>query len=165
MASSSGSNQERQPTLVTGTRDQALPSGCAGLLDSITSDSTTFATSWPPRMLDARVPIPISAARLCHARASTTLNVYAHAVPGGGSAGCRSPVARESPRGGHSWSRQRGIGPGFEVGIAPLVTNSNGAARVASVCSCGRALEGREVHQVVPSLNHPSQTAGTLASH
>jgi hypothetical protein len=34
-------------------------------------------------MLDAGVPIPIVAARLCHARASTTLNVYAHAVPGG----------------------------------------------------------------------------------
>ena len=35
------------------------------------------------QMLDAGVPIPIVAARLCHARASTTLNVYAHAVPGG----------------------------------------------------------------------------------
>ncbi len=35
------------------------------------------------QMLDAGVPIPVVAARLCHARASTTLNVYAHAVPGG----------------------------------------------------------------------------------
>jgi len=35
------------------------------------------------QMLDAGVPIPTVAARLCHARASTTLNVYAHAVPGG----------------------------------------------------------------------------------
>jgi len=35
------------------------------------------------QMLDAGVPVPIVAARLCHARASTTLNVYAHAVPGG----------------------------------------------------------------------------------
>ena len=35
------------------------------------------------QMLDAGIPIPIVAARLCHARASTTLNVYAHAVPGG----------------------------------------------------------------------------------
>jgi len=34
-------------------------------------------------MLNAGVPIPIVAARLAHARASTTLNVYAHAVPGG----------------------------------------------------------------------------------
>ena len=33
------------------------------------------------QMLDAGVPIPVVAARLCHARASTTLNVYAHAVP------------------------------------------------------------------------------------
>jgi integrase len=35
------------------------------------------------QMLDAGVPVPIVAARLCHARDSTTLNVYAHAVPGG----------------------------------------------------------------------------------
>lgn len=35
------------------------------------------------QMLDAGVPVPIVAARLCHARTSTTLNVYAHAVPGG----------------------------------------------------------------------------------
>ncbi|MEX0664644.1 MAG: site-specific integrase [Acidimicrobiia bacterium] len=34
-------------------------------------------------MLAAGVAIPIVAARLSHARASTTLNVYAHAVPGG----------------------------------------------------------------------------------
>lgn len=34
-------------------------------------------------MLNAGVPIPILAARLAHARASTTLNVYAHAVAGG----------------------------------------------------------------------------------
>jgi integrase len=34
-------------------------------------------------MLDAGVPVPIVAARLAHARASTTLNVYAHAVAGG----------------------------------------------------------------------------------
>jgi hypothetical protein len=35
------------------------------------------------QMLDAGVPIPIVAAGLCHARVSTTLNVYAHAVLGG----------------------------------------------------------------------------------
>ena len=35
------------------------------------------------QMLDAGVPVPIVAARLAHARASTTLNVYADAVPGG----------------------------------------------------------------------------------
>jgi integrase len=34
-------------------------------------------------MLDAGVPIAIVAARLSHTRSSTTLNVYAHAVPGG----------------------------------------------------------------------------------
>jgi integrase len=35
------------------------------------------------QMLDEGVPVPIVAARLAHARASTALNVYAHAVPGG----------------------------------------------------------------------------------
>ena len=35
------------------------------------------------RMLDAGVPLPVVSHRLGHARASTTLNVYAHAVPGG----------------------------------------------------------------------------------
>lgn len=34
-------------------------------------------------MLNAGVPVPIVAARLAHQRASTTLNVYAHAIPGG----------------------------------------------------------------------------------
>ena len=34
-------------------------------------------------MLAAGVAIPVVAARLAHSRASTTLNVYAHAVPGG----------------------------------------------------------------------------------
>ena len=35
------------------------------------------------QMLDAGVPVPIVAARLAHARASTTLNFYGHAVPVG----------------------------------------------------------------------------------
>jgi integrase len=35
------------------------------------------------QVLDAGVPVPIVAARLAHARASTTLNVYAHALPRG----------------------------------------------------------------------------------
>jgi integrase len=34
-------------------------------------------------MLAAGVPIPVVSARLDHARSSTTLNVYAHAIPGG----------------------------------------------------------------------------------
>jgi integrase len=34
------------------------------------------------QMLDAGVPVMVVAARLAHARASTTLNVYAHAMPG-----------------------------------------------------------------------------------
>jgi integrase len=35
------------------------------------------------QMLGAGVAVPIVSARLAHARASTTLNVYAHAIPGG----------------------------------------------------------------------------------
>jgi integrase len=34
-------------------------------------------------MLSGSVPIDVVATRLAHARASTTLNVYAHAAPGG----------------------------------------------------------------------------------
>jgi integrase len=35
------------------------------------------------QMLAAGVAVPVVSARLAHARASTTLNVYAHAIPGG----------------------------------------------------------------------------------
>ncbi len=35
------------------------------------------------QMLNAGVAVPVVSARLAHARASTTLNVYAHAIPGG----------------------------------------------------------------------------------
>ena len=35
------------------------------------------------QMLVAGVPLPVVSQRLTHARNSTTLNVYAHAVPGG----------------------------------------------------------------------------------
>ena len=34
------------------------------------------------QMLDAGVPVMVVAALLAHARSSTTLNVYAHAMPG-----------------------------------------------------------------------------------
>jgi hypothetical protein len=34
-------------------------------------------------MLNLNVPIPVVSGRLAHARASTTLDVYAHAVPAG----------------------------------------------------------------------------------
>ena len=33
-------------------------------------------------MLAAGVPVPIVSDRLCHARTSTTVNIYAHAMPG-----------------------------------------------------------------------------------
>src|SRR5919106_333474 len=35
------------------------------------------------QMLSAGIAVPVVSARLAHARASTTLNVYAHAIPGG----------------------------------------------------------------------------------
>jgi hypothetical protein len=35
------------------------------------------------QMLGAGIAVPVVSARLAHARASTTLNVYAHAIPGG----------------------------------------------------------------------------------
>lgn len=44
-------------------------------------------------MLAAGVAIPIVAARLSHARASTTLNVYAHATPGGDAAAAEQLAA------------------------------------------------------------------------
>ena len=34
-------------------------------------------------MLAAGVPVPVVSQRLCHARTSTTVNIYAHAMPGG----------------------------------------------------------------------------------
>jgi integrase len=34
-------------------------------------------------MLAAGVPVPVVSERLCHARTSTTVNSYAHAMPGG----------------------------------------------------------------------------------
>jgi integrase len=50
-------------------------------------------------MLNLGVPVPIVAARLCHARASTTLNVYAHAVPSGDRAAAElfASVWRQQP--------------------------------------------------------------------
>jgi integrase len=34
-------------------------------------------------MLAAGVPVPVVSERLCHARTSTTVTIYAHAMPGG----------------------------------------------------------------------------------
>ena len=42
------------------------------------------------QMLNNGVPIAVVATRLAHARASTTLNVYAHAVPGGDRAAAKA---------------------------------------------------------------------------
>ena len=51
--------------------------------ESLSSGSMISGTSWPPRCLTPAVPVAVVAGRLAHARASTTLNVYAHVVPGG----------------------------------------------------------------------------------
>jgi integrase len=69
-------------------------------------------------MLDAGVPLPIVAARLAHARASTTLNVYAHVVPGGDQVAADTLRLRlhgaaekpDHPEGSvsHSWDPQDG---------------------------------------------------------
>jgi integrase len=45
-------------------------------------------------MLNDGVPIAVVANRLAHARASTTLNVYAHAMPGGDRAAAESLAQR-----------------------------------------------------------------------
>ena len=53
------------------------------------------------QMLDAGVPVAVVAGRLAHARASTTLNVYAHVVPGGDRLAAevlRSRLASRGPR-------------------------------------------------------------------
>jgi site-specific recombinase XerD len=58
-------------------------------LHSVSSTSSLTTLSIAPlrhfmaiEMLEAGVPIAVIAARLAHSRASTSLNVYAHAVPG-----------------------------------------------------------------------------------
>jgi hypothetical protein len=45
-------------------------------------------------MLNDGVPIAVVSNRLAHARASTTLNVYAHAVPGGDEAAAERLTTR-----------------------------------------------------------------------
>ena len=51
-------------------------------------------------MLAAGVPVPVVSERLCHARTSTTVNIYAHAMPGPSgppSTSCRTPHPRRRP--------------------------------------------------------------------
>lgn len=58
-------------------------------------------------MLNAGVPIPTVSARLAHARASTTLDVYAHAVPGGDAAA--PDASGVADRSGFSNARADGV--------------------------------------------------------
>ena len=50
--------------------------------DSAASVCMTFVISWPPPCWPAASPVVTVSERLGHARASTTLNVYAHSIPG-----------------------------------------------------------------------------------
>jgi hypothetical protein len=57
-----------------------------------------------------RASVMVVAARLAHARASTTLNVYAHAIPGSDLITSRE---RDIPE--HRWSLSYGAGDGFPM--------------------------------------------------
>jgi integrase len=52
------------------------------------------------QMLSAGIALSIVSARLAHARASTTLNVYAHAIPGGDVGAAKLISEMVSPRPG-----------------------------------------------------------------
>ena len=53
-------------------------------------------------MLAAGVPVPVVSERLCHARTSTTVNIYAHAMPGADrdAANLLADLLNEGDRGG-----------------------------------------------------------------
>ena len=67
-------------------------SGCDELLPQ--PFPTPLSHFMATQMLDTGVPVPIVAGRLCHAEASTTLIVYAHAVPGGDRLAAEAPWRR-----------------------------------------------------------------------
>jgi integrase len=62
------------------TKDFVAARRAAGLAHFRLHDLRHFMAS---QMLAAGIPLPTVSHRLSHARASTTLNVYAHSVPGG----------------------------------------------------------------------------------
>lgn len=63
-------------------------------------------------MLGAGVPLHVVAARLAHARASTTLNVYAHAIPGADRQAAEMLRRRVDQAGGKKVGRRRARGEG-----------------------------------------------------
>jgi hypothetical protein len=56
---------------------RALVEGPSGLVLQPTKNRRTYRVA-----LAAGVPVPVVSERLCHARTSTTVNIYAHAMPG-----------------------------------------------------------------------------------
>lgn len=70
-------------------------------------------------MLNDGVPIAIVASRLAHARASTTLNVYAHAVPGGDQAAAERLATRLVDGIGHSADREPQRGEEDSAFVSP----------------------------------------------
>ncbi len=92
MSRGRGSRIISSSPLVNSVSDRWLPNHATKLFiryrneaeSSLSSGSMISGTSWATQMLDAGVPVAVVAGRLgSRLRASTTLNVYAHVVPGG----------------------------------------------------------------------------------
>ena len=66
-------------------------------------------------MLAAGVPVPVVSERLCHARTSTTVNIYAHAMPGGDRAAVHLLAELLTP------APDRAAGPPAQTGRRGLV--------------------------------------------
>jgi integrase len=95
------------------------------------------------QMLGSGVAIPVVSARLAHARASTTLNVYAHAVPGADVHAAR--LISEIVRGGRSIPSSRQMLDGG-------AERTNGAMYIREV-SARQTNEGEHVVAVELSLD------------
>jgi hypothetical protein len=87
------------------------------------------------------VPVPIVAAQICHARASTTLNVYAHALPGG------DRIAAEV-----LWRRVDEAGSGISSLSSKVSTPSGGMREPGAPAASDEHL-GARTHQARPPWN------------
>ena len=90
-------------------------------------------------MLSAGIPITTVSARLSHARASTTLNVYAHAVPGGDgfAAEVLSGIlsdARSAPTASSRSSLHEGRPTGTESGKGDAINSADNAHLTLTFC-------------------------------
>jgi integrase len=66
-------------------------------------------------MLAAGVPVPVVSERLCHARTSTTVNIYAHGMPGGDRAAVNLLAELLAP------GPDRAAGPGQTIARGPIL--------------------------------------------